>query len=542
MIGVSLSPKYLLNGSGINEKPDVLLPRLYRLGVRSVELRDAKPGTDPQCVYDCAELLWNNNFRVSVHCRVSSLETAVSDVFDTLSLTLKHLRQESLTVTIHPIVEDNAEILRRLSDHATKNKLPVMIALENNRKLPDGTEGDSTAFVLKAVEDADRSNVGICFDMGHYFYYVKKNYPDKLDMLPSAEFFKRVIHTHIHALKGLNTHFPLDQFELPLERILLIQSVCYYGVLNIELSFSRFSELREPVDALVGSIKALKESMPERARIYDELRSNYDRQFLDALSIFNNKKDGTHMALTQCASYLFCTNGLSWAMDLSFLNVMWKLTRTPYYVANLLKDLRLIVVTHQHSDHFEKKTVRALSEIKSLYWVIPDFLVERALEYGINRDNMLVAKEGKYIQFENLNILPFSGRHYRRGTKSGVKCMGYHISAKGSPSMVFPGDVRDYGTYDLPALPNADYCFAHVWLGDGVEFDDVFPMAEDFARFMLYFSEKNILLSHLYNSERKLGYMWTVRHAEIVSEAIHRISPDTKTYIPRIGQIIPLTD
>ena len=118
--------------------------------------------------------------------------------------------------------------------------------------------------------------------------------------------------------------------------------------------------------------------------------------------------------------------------------------------------------------------------------------------------------------------------------------MGYHISAENAPSLVFPVDVRDYSTDGLPALPPADYCFAHVWLGDGNESAEEFPMAEAFARFMLAFSKKNILLSHLYNAERKLGYMWDRRHAAILEEKIREISPDTEVQIPRIGQILPL--
>lgn len=540
MIGVSLPPKYLLEGKVYNEKPEVLLPRLYQMGVRSVEIRDAKPGTDPQLVWDCAEILWDYNFQITIHCRVKSVETAVNDVFDTLMLTLRQLRQERLTVVIHPIVADNVEILRRLSDFAIQNELPVMIALENNRLLPGSIEGDSTELVLKAVAEVDRPNVGICFDMGHYHYYLKKNQPDHLDMLPPPEFFKRVVHTHIHAVNGLQTHFPLDQFELPLKQTLQVQSVGYYGVHNIELSPNRYADLREGVDALVGSVKALKEALPERALVYEELREHYDRLFLDAVAVLKDNRPGTRMALTQCASYLFNTNGLPWAMDVSFLTFMRKLTKAPRYAAQLLQDLRLMILTHKHGDHFDKKLIKQLAENKNLTWIIPEFLKEQAMELGVQEDKIITPIPGETIQFEGLTILPFEGRHFRHGTKSGVPCCGYHISAEGAPSLVFPGDVRDYSTEGLPQLPPADYCFAHVWLGDGNEFDEEFPMAEEFSRFMLHFSQKNILLSHLYNSERKLGYAWTLRHANILAEKIREISPETKTRVPRLGQIMPL--
>lgn len=540
MIGVSLPPAYVLSGKVYSEKPESLLPRLYQMGVRSVEIRDAKPGTDPQLVWDCAEVLWDYNFQITIHCRVKSVETAVNDVFDPLMHTLRHLRQDCLTIVIHPIVADNVEILRRLSDFALDNSLPVMIALENNRLLPGSIEGDSTELVRKAVEEADRPNVGICFDMGHYHYYLKKNHPDQLDMLPPPEFFKRVVHTHIHALKGLQTHFPLDQFELPLKQTLHVQSVAYYGVHNIELSPNRYADLREGVDALVGSVKALKEALPERALHYEELREGYDRLFLNAVSVLKDNRPGTRMALTQCASYLFNTNGLPWAIDVSFLTFIRKLTKTPKYAAQLLQDLRLMLLTHKHSDHFDKRLIKQLAGNKNLTWVIPEFLKEQALELGVQEDKIITPIPGQPIQFEGLTILPFAGRHFRKMGPKILPCCGYHVSAENAPSLVFPVDVRSYSTEDFPQLPPADYCFAHVWLGDGCEFDEEYPMAENFARYMLNFSTKNIILSHLYNSERKLGYAWTLRHANIVAEEIRKISPETYIRIPRLGQIMPL--
>ena len=59
MIGVSLPPSYLLNGKVYKESLGDLLPHLYQMGVRNVKIRDAKPGTDPQLVLDCAEILWD---------------------------------------------------------------------------------------------------------------------------------------------------------------------------------------------------------------------------------------------------------------------------------------------------------------------------------------------------------------------------------------------------------------------------------------------------------------------------------------------------
>lgn len=539
MIGVSLSPKYVLDGAGMETGPEALLEQLKRKGVSSVELRNARPGADPKRVLAFARKIWDHDLQLTVHCRVNSLETAVSDVFDTVTLALRYLRQDSLTIIIHPIDGDNVQMLRRLADYAEANKLPVVIALENNRLMPNGTEGDSTELVRQAVETADRANVGICFDMGHYLYYWKKNHPGEPFCLPAKGFLNRIVHTHIHGVNSLRTHFPVGPFELPARELLEAMCVRYYGVYNLELDFPRFQELMKPEDALAVSVATLQEAMPRRAVLYDEIRQRYDHDFLQACGVLRGSKPGTRVALTQCASYLFNTGGFAWAMDVSFLSILWKLTKSPYRACELLRDLKLMLLTHEHSDHFNKRTVKHLAQNRDMTWIMPEYLVERALEQGVAREKILVARHGQPIDFGPLHILPFEGRHLRP-SGAGVPCTGYHISAENAPSLVFPGDVRNYSTDALPQLPPADYCFAHVWLGDGNEDVEEFPMAEDFARFMLAFSDKNILLSHLYNAERKLGYMWDRRHAVILEKKIQALSPETGVQTLRIGQILPL--
>ena len=127
----------------------------------------------PEDVLRAAELLWSYGFSITVHAEMKSEASAVGDVFTPLSLLLNSLKQKTLNVTVHPIDGDNATVLNRLADHVEENEYPVMIALENNRLLPDKTDGDSAALVYEAVSRADRKCIGICFDFGHYMYYRK---------------------------------------------------------------------------------------------------------------------------------------------------------------------------------------------------------------------------------------------------------------------------------------------------------------------------------------------------------------------------------
>ena len=53
-------------------------------------------------------------------------------------------------------------------------------------------------------------------------------------------------------------------------------------------------------------------------------------------------------------------------------------------------------------------------------------------------------------------------------------------------------------------------------------------------------SKKNILLAHLYENGRDEMGMWQRKHAEVIADAICRISPETETQIPSVGEIINL--
>ena len=537
MIGVSLPFKWLLDGEGTLGDRDALLDELKQSNVRSVELRSVKPDTLPDDVKSVAEMLWDKGFMITVHGTVSSVETAVENVFKPLESVLAVLRQPSLNVTIHPVVGDNAKMLTNLSDYIRKNSLPVTIALENNRLMPDKTEGDSAELVLNAVAKVDRPEVGICFDFGHYIYYRTKNRPEEPYLLPPKEFFKRVIHTHIHGLSGLKTHFPLDGQNMPLGEIFNKLSFEYFGLYNLELDFPRFKD--EPRSALLQSVKVLDESRHICAKVYDEVRDNFDRWFLSALTALDGNESGTKFGLSHSSSYLFNTNGYRWGMDVAFRNARF-LASTPKHAVDFLKDHDLMVISHNHRDHFEESTTRALAKT-DIEWVIPDFIYDVAIEWGINPQKIHVAREGQPLTVGKLTFLPFEGRHFRPGTTHGVPEYGYFVTAEGSPSIVFPVDVRDLSLDGFPKLPDADYCFANVWLGDGKCLEQSYdPIDREFSKFMLKFSDKNIILTHLNEDGRKDKEMWRNHHAELVKAKIQEFSPKTRVLIPNRGETMIL--
>ncbi len=547
MIGMSLPYRSLLKTKDEQLKPEIILPKLWDHGVRSIEFRTILPTDCPMEALRVANTVWDYGFQITVHSKPKSVESAVEDVFVPLTHMLSHMRQRELIVTIHPVVGDNAAMLIALSDHIIKNKYPVRIALENNRKMPDGTNGDSVALVLDAVTRADRKNLGVCFDMGHWAWYTA-NFTDTPNMLPPNEFLSKAIHTHIHAYaenaenvygattKG-STHFPLDEWREPFSLYINALGYKYYGVYNVELSPNRFADIWSATEAYLISADTLKSHYPPRVKHLDELRFNYDGCFRRALEVFD-KSEGCYGALVAPSSYLFSTNGYKWAMDVSFL-MMYELAETPSRVREYLGDIDCMLITHGHGDHMEKRTIRALSDT-NINWVVPEFLVDKILSFGVRPEKITVVRAGDEISVGPLSIRVLEGKHFRPGTRAGLDTVGYLISADDAPTLAFPSDVRDYRVIEGEELC-ADHCFAHVWLTDNALDPEMYiPKSREFAEFMLSKSRKSILLTHLY-THRVEDKRWTMHHARIVSDAILEKSPETVVRVPRYGEIFDLS-
>lgn len=527
MIGTSLPFDFLTGQNNIYGNADSFLEELKKHGVASVEIRSVRAKADPKDVLKAANLLISHGFAITIHSSVKSEETAVNDIFRPLSEVFAILKQPELTVTIHPINGDNAAMLTSLSDYIRVNNLPVRIALENNRLMPDKSRGDCVAFATDIVSRVDRDEIGICFDMGHFCWYTDG------ETVPPREFAKKVIHTHIHALSDGKTHFPLD-CALPLKEYISSLPHSYYGVYNIELDPLRFIDSREPKDALVKSVDILSSALPFYTGIYDKIRTGFTENMKKSFDAVEKAETDT-FALVQSTSYLLRYAGVKFAMDFALRDALF-LTDAGKHIPSLFSGYSFHILTHNHSDHFDYNTVVLMKDLP-IKWILPHFMTEQALRYGIPKENIIVAEAGKEIQIENIRILPFESRHYRPGTNNGVDELGYCISSEDSPTMLFPGDIRDYSTEGLPEVPDPDWLFAHIWLSDSNEYLDVCrEYAEQQAAYISSFRPKNVVFSHLYESGRKDHQMWKKEHAELVAEGIN----DIPYFIPEPGTPVKL--
>ena len=110
--------------------------------------------------------------------------------------------------------------------------------------------------MLDAVERADRENVGICFDMGHYAWYTA-NFTDSPRTLPPQSFLSRVIHTHIHEYAEGTTHFPLEAWREPISLYINALGQEYQGIYNVELEPGRFAHRMSAVEGYLLSADTL---------------------------------------------------------------------------------------------------------------------------------------------------------------------------------------------------------------------------------------------------------------------------------------------
>ncbi|MCQ2430520.1 MAG: MBL fold metallo-hydrolase [Clostridia bacterium] len=542
-----------------------LIGALADRGVTSIEIRSIGPSIAPSDALKYARIVWDKGLSVTIHGQVRSAESAVEDVFAPLSEILGELtgHQPLLTVTVHPVkgpdpTAATLDMMNALCDHILENDLPVRIALENNRRMPDNTIGDSVAlvtYVMKAVRarlDADprvfpthRSGgncvAGICFDMGHYAWWWEQVHQGEAYVPPCKDFLKYVIHTHIHAVSPAGqTHFPLtEDNRLPLAENLRALTRHLNGVLNLELSFERFSTIMPPDEALRVSLDALDVQTGIRMRALYDVRMHYVERMTSAGALLRDApENGTRFALVQSTFYVFDTNGTKWVMD-PVLREAASRTDAPDHIAACLSGAEYILITHEHDDHLEEFAVRRLAG-RGFQWVVPDWLIGMAKSFGLTDAEIIPAHVGESLTLGAMTVLPFEGRHFRSHSSNGVKNMGYRVTSPGSPTLLFPGDVRDYDPAGFAGVGPADVVFAHVWLGDGACLNAEYPLADDFVRLMGGFGARKVLLCHLYEAARDERSMWRRCHAELLADRFHALCPDVSVLIPEGGEIIRL--
>ncbi len=253
--------KALLDAAG---GPKALLERFRALGVGAIELRSVRPDTPRQITQACAALVLEAGLALTIHATLT--DTDARSFYAALDPALKLLPKDHIRVplTVHPLrtgsepldQSGTVRLLRLFADEAERRGLNVALALENCRIHRSGLSIMDCQGVTTTALEADRKNVGVCFDFGH-LYSNFLTFPECTPFLPPEPFLRAAVHTHIHGVTG-TTHCPLTDESLPLEDYLRhLIGASYGGIYNLELECGRFWRDMPPLEGFETSLDRL---------------------------------------------------------------------------------------------------------------------------------------------------------------------------------------------------------------------------------------------------------------------------------------------
>lgn len=254
-IGVSLPPRIVVS------KPTALFAALHECGVESIELRALAAYGEAQLGSDCLRILSDEGFGCTIH---SYLPTASVPLYigslptdGTPHVVVVHALSDRVS-TVPELAERTASVLSELVE-TDRNHI---YALEIDRIHDRLDPANSVEGVWSILGKAGNPKLGICFDMGH-FYWNQSACLHSPDALPPKEWLERAVHTHIHGLVGDETHHALLPGSLPIGfYVNALKSVGYGGIYNLEIAYKNlddgdgaFAPLRASVACLTEALK-----------------------------------------------------------------------------------------------------------------------------------------------------------------------------------------------------------------------------------------------------------------------------------------------
>ena len=101
------------------------------------------------------------------------------------------------------------------------------------------------------------------------------------------------------------------------------------------------------------------------------------------------------------------------------------------------KQLRLVLLTHTHSDHFKPPTVRALAKARpALRWACCYWMVDQLLAVGVDRRCIDVVEPGQCVSYEDFaSVMPEKTPH-------NVPNCCWHVFT-GGESLIYATDCGD---------------------------------------------------------------------------------------------------
>ena len=261
-----------------------------------------------------------------------------------------------------------------------------------------------------------------------------------------------------------------------------------------------------------------------------ERQSRAPELWVKTLGDFSRRTaDGFALAGPTC--WLFRTAGMAWAMDLAYRPPEGDGRAVYERIAEVFPPLDFLILTHRHRDHFDP-TLIALAAERGIEIILPADILPGVLEKcpALPESAFTALEYGASLTRGELEISVFPGFH--SDARRTLPC-GMFRFAMPDRTLLFPGDVRDYGNV-LPGPP-PDLLFANVWLGAHMATQEAFPLLDDFCRFFGAAGAKRILFAHLCETARPPDSYWNSRHADIILKRMRELYPETDYTVPSHG-------
>ncbi len=175
------------------------------------------------------------------------------------------------------------------------------------------------------------------------------------------------------------------------------------------------------------SVNALAADASENESVLDEIR-----QHCDGIAIWWTGHNG----------WLIKSDGLLLGTDL-VLDDRGRESASPISAAELADELDISFITHGHGDHFNAPTSRVLAEKSKCLFVLPQNCLEKARDFGIPEDRIVVARPRQPIEVRGIKVDALRAIHgNRKGAvywEANFDDCGY-VFHLGGKSIMQPGD------------------------------------------------------------------------------------------------------
>ena len=152
-------------------------------------------------------------------------------------------------------------------------------------------------------------------------------------------------------------------------------------------------------------------------------------------------------------------------------------------------------------------------------------------------ERIIVPQPGDSLRIGNLTLTPFDGLHIHG--EHGVPAMGYLVEFSKN-RWLFPGDTRTYDFSKLPDFGELDGVVGHLWLGKAEALRNRPSRLDDFCKFFLQFSTRQLIFTHLREYGREPNELWNLQHFQLVRMHIHAIKPELSVKAALMGEFVGL--